>query len=515
MTRQLDVHRAVGKLITGKLPGTTLDTVSESAIVAGIMSGITMFKDNAVELNQLFDLVAQSKAVGGEDFIVCVDQEGGAVQRFDAVLTPMPSAMALAAINHDGRVYDLMHSACAQLANLGVNCNLAPVLDVNSNPLNPIIGTRSFGDDPERIAKLGLVVVRAHLDNHILPVGKHFPGHGDTQQDSHLSLAIANADRQLLAERELKPFADCALKLPAMLAGHVWLPAFDPEPLPASLSHAVSTELLRGELQFGGYLFTDDLPVMKAIVDNWGLEEAAVMAINAGADNLLVSASSEQIFAVHRALANAVAEGTIKEARLEQAINRRRQALSITTRGAGVRSQARRLLTESVASSRHAALQASIAAIASISGKNSSLQRFDHILVLVPNHSRYKLDICAHLRRLPALSNVHIEELRYSLDLDEIEVNEIAGRVAGKDCLLVTFRALLNRGQLQLASAVAQAAKARMAIAADVPYELAAFTKWECTLATFDPSDLAMEAVANVLSEGSKPRGRCPVKLAP
>jgi beta-N-acetylhexosaminidase len=508
---QTDASRAVGKLITGKINGFVLDAECERQLSAGTMSGVTLFKDNVRDLNQLFDLITQTRAAAGGDVIIAVDQEGGAVQRFDDVLSPIPSAMALAALDHTGRVHDVMNICAQQLHLLGVNCNLTPVLDVNSNPRNPIIGTRSFGDNTDQIIRLSEMVAKAHKANHVLAVGKHFPGHGDTAEDSHLKLAVDRADEKTLQERELKPFAECATTLPAMLVGHVWLPAYDENPLPASLSRRVTTGILREQMNFDGYVFTDDMPVMKAIVDHWGLEDACVMAINAGADNVLVSGTAEQISSVHRALLAAVDSGNISQQRLAQSIQRRERVLSLTTGSLEYRGEARQALASSVESSKHHVLQASIAAICTIRGQVPHLVgALDNWIIVAPDHPRYSLKLAEFVA---AKTGAKIVTKRFPLDPGAEEVEELANDALGKNCILLTFRALLNPGQLRLAEGLAQVCSERTVIAVDVPYELAHMPAWSNALATFDPSDLAMEALATVLTEGIKTRGRCPVRL--
>ena len=509
-----NLERAVGKLITGRVTGLALDDQSERAIAAGIISGVTLFKDNARDLNQLFDLISQLNALGGEEFLVAVDQEGGAVQRFDEVLTPLPSAMALAALNHDGRAFDALNTGAHQLRLLGVNCNLGPVLDVNSNPLNPIIGTRSFGDNVERIVHLAQIAARASKQNRVLGVAKHFPGHGDTFEDSHLHLAVARGNKAELSGRELKTFAECLGDFPSVLVGHVWVPAFEEDALPASLSRKMIEEVLRGDLKFDGYVFTDDMPVMKAIVDSYGLEDACVMAINAGADNVLVSGCLEQIHAVHRALIKAIDSGHIKEDRVAQALGRRKSALAVTRGTVQYTREARQQLAASVGSAHHSMLQTSMAAITAVRGGSIKLTAADgEWLVIAPDHGRYRLGLYEQLKTNPDGKALALAERRYSLNPEQPEIDELLAAAAGKNCLFLTFRALLNEGQLELAERLSAVSKKRVAVATDVPYELTLMHKWETSLATLDPSDLAMEALACVLLEGLPARGKLPVSL--
>jgi beta-N-acetylhexosaminidase len=295
------------------------------------------------------------------------------------------------------------------------------------------------------------------------------------------------------------------------LVGHVWLPAFDEEPLPASLSHKVTTGILRDQMNFDGYVFTDDMPVMKAIVDHWGLQEACIMAINAGCDNVLVSGNSAQISAVHQALLAAVETGHISEQRLAQSIKRRDRVLAPTIGSLQHSGEARQALVSSVESSKHHVLQASIAAIATIRGQAPHITgALDKWIVVAPDHPRYGLKLA---ELIAAKTGGTMPTKRFSLDPGAEEIEELANDAQGKNCILLTFRALLNPGQLRLAEGLAQVCSERTVIAVDVPYELAHMPSWANALASFDPSDLAMEALANVLTDGIKTRGRCPVNL--
>jgi beta-N-acetylhexosaminidase len=516
MSSQLDLPAAIGRLITGKVDGTALSADRERAITDGIMSGVTLFKENADSVGQLFELVQEMRKLGGEEFLIAVDQEGGAVQRFDEVLTPLPSAMALAALDDDEWVRKVASHCAQELAALGVNCNLTPVLDVNSNRCNPIIGTRSFGDDPERVAALGQIVASAHMNLGVLPTAKHFPGHGDTYEDSHLALAIARGDRAQLWQRELKPFVSTAPQMPAMLIGHVHLPAFDKEPLPASLSPAITQQLLRGEIGFDGFLLTDDLPVMKAIVDNYGLEDASIMAINAGADNLLVSGTADQVASVHAALLKAVHDGTIAEDRLYQAITRRQVALASAANAASVRRKpALDRLHQLIAIGEELTEYASGRAVSIVRGLLPYIQL--HFsppwVIVVPDHPRYRLDLLSALTEILPGGSVSLHEKRYSLNPSDEEIAQVCTFATGKNCILLTYRALLNPGQLELAAKLVHQVAQGVLISTDVPYDLTELPQWPNAAATFDPSANAMQGLAKVLTGRVSAAGVSPVEL--
>lgn len=515
----LDLHRAIGGLITGKVAGVEVDSEYAVLVSDGTMGGVTLFKDNARDLGQLVALVDRLHKLAGAPFLVMVDQEGGAVQRFDEVLTPLPSPMALASQPDLEAVRAIMRVSARQLRLLGVNCCLAPVLDINSNARNPIIGTRSFGADRQRVVAVAGVVASAYLSEGVLPVGKHFPGHGDTLEDSHLALAVVHADKQMVHQRELYPFRQFTVsKLPSMLVGHIWMTGFDEEMLPSSLSPNVIEGLLRREMGYDGFLMSDDMPVMRAIVDHWGLQEAAVMAVKAGLDNLLISGTPEQIRSVHQALYDAVKAGEIAESRIADALRRRGVAMSVCSdeRPASL-AEREVVLAREVSEGNKLALEISARCHATVRGAipnvvNSSA---DWALV-VPAHPRYPLDLLGALSAHVPAGAAALQERRYSLKPTPDEIADVVTFVGDRRCLLVTFRGLLNVEQLALARAISAAGAAGLFVASDVPYELLELgAEWPNAIATFDPSPLAMQSLALVLSGNAQPNGSLSLAACP
>jgi beta-N-acetylhexosaminidase len=178
-------------------------------------------------------------------------------------------------------------ATAAELRAVGIDVNFAPVLDVDSNPANPVIGDRAFSEDPRAAAALGIAFAKGSLSRGVLPVGKHFPGHGDTSADSHEELPVVRAGRRTLLGRELLPFRRAAREgIPALMTAHVLYPALD-RALPATLSRKILHDLLRNRLRFRGAIISDALE-MKAIADRYGIGEAAVLGVAAGCDVVLV-----------------------------------------------------------------------------------------------------------------------------------------------------------------------------------------------------------------------------------
>ena len=500
-------------MIVGKVVGTELASEEVDALRQGIMGGVTIFKQNVESREQLAGLVAAIREHSRHEPFIAVDQEGGPVQRFDQVLTPLPSAMALAAGGNLEQVRAMCTLNARQLQLLGINCLLAPVLDVLSNALNPVIGTRSFGSDPRLVRELGLAAARAFHDCGIIAVGKHFPGHGDTFEDSHLRLAVGRSDARTLWQRELVPFRACLQHLPAVLTGHIWLPAVDQDELPASLSARVTSGLLRHYLGFDGVVVTDDL-LMEGVTGRWGLGEAAVKAVLAGADLLLVCGDLEGVRTARDALVHAIECGRIHQSLLRKASERIALALhSLPAAGKIERADlpARlTMLTESVERGHETALAASLSAVAALRGSVPDLGA-EAWTAVVPEHPVFPLGLVDYLA--PLAPGTRILEQRYPLDPEEREIRWQAESCRGKNVILLTFRALKNHGQIDLAAALAGMCPRKIAVATDTPYDLIGLHGWDNCLATFDPSELAMEALAHVLAGKHKPAGQCPVAL--
>ncbi|MGB1776582.1 MAG: glycoside hydrolase family 3 N-terminal domain-containing protein [Synechococcus sp.] len=295
-------------------------------LLAEGVGGVILLGGSSTELRERTKTL---QSWSDQPLLFCADVEEGVGQRFDGASWLVPP-LALA------RLYQQTPEAAVALAEAygrctgaqarrcGLNWVLGPVCDVNNNPNNPVINVRAWGEDPTTAAQLTAAVQRGLDSAGVLGCAKHFPGHGDTALDSHLSLPVLPHQRARLDAVELPPFkATIAAGVASVMTGHLLLPELDAEH-PATLSHAVLTTLLRDELGFDGLVVTDAL-VMEAITDQYGAAEAAVLAFAAGADLILMPADAE---AAIDGLCNAFRDGRLALSRLEQSLQRRRQALA-------------------------------------------------------------------------------------------------------------------------------------------------------------------------------------------
>ncbi len=251
-----------------------------------------------------------------------IDHEGGSIQRI-ADVPDLGSNREFAesgATEADACQRGATHAR--QLRQMGFDMNLAPVLDVTTNPDDPVIGDRSYGPDPRLVARLGSGYIRGLQAGGIAAVGKHFPGHGDSSVDSHLGLPVLDLGRRRLDDVELVPFQramDPDTDLAAVMTGHIALPRIDPSGLPATLSGPIVTGILRDDLGFDGLVLSDDTAAMAAITDDFAPGDAAVMAIGAGVDMLIIGGDLDRQRQMRDALVTALASGQLTRERVMDA----------------------------------------------------------------------------------------------------------------------------------------------------------------------------------------------------
>jgi len=520
MTSLQELQKVAGKLILGRLPAFELDEHNSSLLEQGIIGGVVLFKENgrdALQLSQLCDDIRQSSL---HQAIIAVDEEGGAVQRFDHFLTPLPSAMALAATGDTELTARLAGAIATELRAIGFNCLLAPVMDVLSNAINPVIATRAYSDSPQKVSLLSELTIAAIVEAGLVPVGKHFPGHGSTDLDSHFDLPESKLSNMGLWHVDLVPYRHCLEKMPAVMSGHIWLSSVEEFPLPASLSKRVIKGILREYFNFQGVIMTDDL-TMKAITDKWGLAEAAVMALEAGNDLLLVCAAAEETEKVNRHIVNAVQSGRLTEEQLVTSAQRIDLCFAPYRQTDEELVLARKNLKAILAREKSASLNASVRAISLLRGKVPDISSGNWV-VLVPNHQRYPMKVVAHLleclkrnkyAKKDKYLNLQFTEIRYQVDPSDAEVKQIVSECVERNCLFLSYRALSNQGQLLLGACIAENAREKLAVCCDLPYDLLGLPGFENILATFDPSEQAMQALAMVLLAGEPILGECPVNL--
>ncbi len=319
---EMTSREKIGQLFMVGFMGTAVTPELAAFIKDYKPGGVILFSRNLESIEQIVDLTNDLQRCSPKSpLLISIDQEGGRVSRLPKGFTIFPPCELLGRCNSSELAYAAAATIAKELKAVGINMNMAPVLDVNSNPDNPVIGDRAFGSTPDLVSELALVTAAGLQDNKVVACGKHFPGHGDTNVDSHKELPVVEASRERLETIELPPFRRAITAgIPTLMTAHVLYHALD-DRLPATLSPAVITDLLREELRYDGVVLTDDLE-MHAIVDHYGPGEAAVRAFQAGCDVLLICKDRDREIAAFEAMEQAVASGTVDIGRLDLSVAR-------------------------------------------------------------------------------------------------------------------------------------------------------------------------------------------------
>ncbi len=320
----LPLEQKAAQMVMIDVPGTALDLATAEHLKAYPWNGVILFAKNVSDRAKVINFIEQLQGVSPIPLTLSVDQEGGLVDRFRfAEMTLSPGLMALAASGDRQATLDAHRIMGRELASLGIHLDFAPCLDVNNNPRNPIIGVRSFGDQALEVAQHGQAAIRGLREGGVGSTAKHFPGHGDTQVDSHIDLPTVPHSRERLEKVELVPFrAAIEEKVDAIMTAHITFPAIDPrEGIPATLSHPILTGLLRQEMGFEGLIVTDSM-AMQAVADRFGVAEGAVLSVEAGADIVLACGAFENQLETVRGLVEAVRSGRLDESRLDRSLER-------------------------------------------------------------------------------------------------------------------------------------------------------------------------------------------------
>ena len=279
------------------------------------IGNVLLFRRNVESFAQLKALCAELNALilqetGCPPFILA-GEEGGSVSRLGHIAGATPCPMAIGATGEKENAYLIGRWIGQSLRAVGINVDTAPVLDCFSNPDNTVIGTRSFGETPQKAADFGLAFMKGLQSAGVMACGKHFPGHGDTAVDSHLALPLIDKPEEALWQTELFPFVQAAENgIESFMTAHVLVPALDPSRLPATLSGPIMTGLLRQKMGYQGILFSDGME-MKAVMDLYGIEEATCRALAAGCDIALICHSASQAKSTMEYLDRAVSEGRL------------------------------------------------------------------------------------------------------------------------------------------------------------------------------------------------------------
>ncbi|CUO23374.1 beta-N-acetylhexosaminidase [Clostridium disporicum] len=318
----MTLEQKIGQLFIVGFEGDIINDEIIDLVKNQEVGGLIYFSRNVLDSNQIITLNNEIKAIKKDiPLFISVDEEGGVVSRVPDEFLKLPSSGYIGKFDDENLSYNIGSIISKELKSLGFNMDFAPVLDIDSNPNNTVIGERAFGNNADIVSKLGIKTMEGLRDGGIIPVVKHFPGHGDTDIDSHYGLPIVTKTLEELNNLEFIPFKNAIENgADVVMVSSIILSSIDSE-YPATMSKKVTTDILRNKLNFDGVIATDDM-TMGAIMDNYNLTDAVIMAINAGNDLILVCHGYDDIIKSISAVKDAVSSNIISEERIDESVYR-------------------------------------------------------------------------------------------------------------------------------------------------------------------------------------------------
>ena len=516
----MNLRQKVGHLLGIEIPGTRMTDEIAAFVRECHPACVILFGHNLggpwATAQLAADLQAVAAETGDAPLLLAIDQEGGQVARLRYPCAEVPGNMACAAAGGPAAAEEAATILGTEMARLGLNLACAPVVDVNTDPANPVIGTRAYSDDPEFVAACGVAAIAGWRRAGVFSMAKHFPGHGDTHADSHLALPLVPHDRARLDAVELVPFrASIAAGVDSICTAHVVYPGADDSGLPATLAPRLMTDLLRGELGFAGVLFSDAL-VMDAIArrDSANVPPAAVAAVRAGVDCLMVLGSLAAQRRAFAALLAAAEDGTIPIARLDEAVARvraLRERVTLPTGGAAWPDNAHLRAAQRLA-------RAAVTLVREESGRLPLRGPGLGVIEFASGLSPAEVDRNQPLgtSTLALLLGRRFPEARFltlSADAPDPTAALVRFLLDVEQIVVATRSAVLDPGQTALLRQVAAAGKPAIHLALRSPYDATLAPGIGTVLLTYGDPPPSLAAVVDVLLGEVPAAGRLPIRL--
>lgn len=438
---------------------------------------------------------------------ISTDQEGGIVQRVTSPGTVFPGNMAVGATQSEEYAAATASIIGKELNSLGINMDFAPVVDVNINPKNPVIGVRSFSESPDMVSHLGLAQIEAFKKENVIASAKHFPGHGDTATDSHYGLPIIDHDLETLHEIDLKPFqAAIDAGIDAIMPGHIVVPALDDSGRPATLSQPILTDLLREEMGFNGLIITDSLGMEGANVVE--PEEIPVEAFNAGADILL---NPPDVELAYNSMLEAVEDGEVSQERLDASVFRILKAKA--DRGLFDDPYTDPDAIDKIGSDEHLQTAKEIAdrSITLVKNDNGVLPLEKNEKVFITGPSDAKPELLADQLHDKGMDTNYLETNTKPTD-KQIEAAVQKAKKADS-VIVVTFTVNENKEQQQLVEAIRETDIPVIVGAVQNPYDLTSFPEVDAYLNAYGDRDISIKALSRAIVGDINPFGKLPVTI--
>ncbi|MBM7662157.1 beta-N-acetylhexosaminidase [Bacillus mesophilus] len=529
----LSLRQKIGQLMVCGFQGDSSSDITdiETLIKDYHVGGIILFGRNIGSPIETLELTTTLQRLAKESnqqepLLISIDQENGMVRRLGEGTTSFPGSMLLAATRDENLTYEIGRATARELKALGINWNLAPVVDINNNPDNPVIGVRSFGETAEAVSLFSKASMKGMQTEGVITTLKHFPGHGDTHVDSHLALPVITHSVKALENLELIPFKDCIeSEADTVMTAHVYFPALEPEEnRPATMSYKVITELLRNKLGFKGVVTTDCLE-MKAISDSPGTALGAVEAIKAGVDLIMIShVSSLQIEAIE-AIVAAVENGDISEQRIDESYHRvhilKNKYLSwndIPLNSEEIK------VSDVVGNKQHHqlaenALKKGITIVKN-NGNVIPIKEGNKVVVIYPTASYLTLVeeegySKNELGMIVRDMDPHATIIPISNDPSMVEIDQLIGKVTEFDTILVgTLSARTSDGQTALLHQLMKTGKSLIVLAMRNPYDLAIAHDAQAFITTYEFTANALNMAVKAIYGKEIVSGTLPITIS-
>lgn len=519
----MSLEEKVGQMLLLGISGTYISSGVREVVTDLDAGGIVLFASNLTSSVQTVNLTTklQQEALQSKHavpLLITADEEGGLVSRMPYGMVTMPGNMALGASRNEYLALKAYYHTGRQLKALGINMNLAPVLDVNNNIKNPVIGLRSFGSDPVLVSNMGVAALAGLKEAKVGSIVKHFPGHGDTLVDSHLALPIVKKTKAELGKMELMPFQKALQNgATAVMTAHISFPSLtNGVSVPATLSQDILTGVLRANWGYNGVISTDDM-LMNAIVNHYGFKEAVVQAVKAGVDQILIASNLGKQKEAKKAIIDAVNRGEISESRINQSVERIFALKSELDLHPGKFPEYLDPLAEAK-EAEDVAMEVALGAITILRNESRLLQKGDKILLVVVDHTlqgaagrnNQKISQLMHVE-LASRGFDNLETVALGYRPSTTEQSLVISKAKNSDVVLYLTRNATNE-QAEFIRKLAD--KLMITVALQNPWDILQYPDVKVYLATYGYTEASIKALAMVLTGEKDATGKLPIAIS-
>ncbi|MDD4264505.1 MAG: glycoside hydrolase family 3 N-terminal domain-containing protein, partial [Firmicutes bacterium] len=519
----MTLEEKVGQMLVLGISGTYISSGVREVVTDLDAGGIVLFAYKLTSSVQTVNLTTklQQEALQSKHavpLLITADEEGGLVSRMPYGMVTMPGNMALGASRNEYLALKAYYHTGRQLKALGINMNLAPVLDVNNNIKNPVIGLRSFGSDPVLVSNMGVAALAGLKEAKVGSIVKHFPGHGDTLVDSHLALPIVKKTKAELGKMELMPFQKALQNgATAVMTAHISFPSLtNGVSVPATLSQDILTGVLRANWGYNGVISTDDM-LMNAIVNHYGFKEAVVQAVKAGVDQILIASNLGKQKEAKKAIIDAVNRGEISESRINQSVERIFALKSELDLHPGKFPEYLDPLAEAK-EAEDVAMEVALGAITILRNESRLLQKGDKILLVVVDHTlqgaggrnNQKISQLMHVE-LASRGFDNLETVALGYRPSTTEQSLVISKAKNSDVVLYLTRNATNE-QAEFIRKLAD--KLMITVALQNPWDILQYPDVKVYLATYGYTEASIKALAMVLTGEKDATGKLPIAIS-